>query len=127
MTMTSSDHSNVAPGRAEHDDLARQLEVRVSVDFLRRGLIQVFVGLIGTGFAVKLAWDRWGRLPPGVQRVTHPGQPLFLWVATAFTIVLLLLGIGSLLRARRLARQEERLFARFRELRAALGVGIPHR
>jgi hypothetical protein len=123
MTMTTScDHPNVDPARAEHDELARRLEARVSVDFLRRGLIQVFVGLIGTGFAVKLGWDRWGQLPPGIVRVTHPGQPIFLWIATAVAIVLLLLGIGSLLRARRLARDEDRLFARFRELRAALGL-----
>jgi hypothetical protein len=122
MTMTSSDHPNVDPARAEHDELARRLEVRVSVDFLRRGLLQIFVGLIGTGFTVKLGWDRWGQLPPGVVRVTHPGQPLFLWVATVVTLVLLVLGIGSLLRARRLAREEDRLFARFRELRSALGL-----
>jgi hypothetical protein len=120
--MTSCDPKMLDPARAEHDELARQLEVRVSVDFLRRGLIQIFVGLLGTGFAVKLAWDRWGVLPKGVERVTHPGQPLFLWIATVFTIVLLVLGIGSLLRARRLAREEDRLFARFRELRTALGL-----
>ena len=117
-----SDPKSAEAARAEHDELARRLEVRVSVDFLRRGLIQIFVGLLGTGFAVKLGWDRWGPFPPGVPRVTHPGQPVFLWIATAVTIVLLVLGIGSLVRARRLAREEDRLFARFRELRAALGL-----
>ncbi len=108
--------------RAEHDDLARRLEVRVSIDLLRRGLIQVFVGLLAMGFAVKLGWDKWGPFPPGVVRRYQPGPPLFLWTATAVAIVLLVLGIRSLLRARRLGREEDRLFARFRELRAALGI-----
>ena len=38
------------------------------------------------------------------------------------TIVLLAAGIASLLRARRLAHEEDRLFARFRELRGKLGL-----
>ena len=108
--------------RAEHDDLARRLAVRVSIDHLRRGLLRAFFGLIAAGFSVKLGWDRWGPFPPGVERITHPGQPLFLWLTTAVTLVLLVLAIGSLLRARRLAREEDRLFARFRELRGALGL-----
>jgi len=108
--------------RAEHDDLARRLEVRVSIDLLRRGLVQVFVGLLAMGFAVKLGWDKWGPFPPGVVRRYQPGPPLFLWIATAVAVVLLVLGIRSLLRARRLGREEDRLFARFRELRAALGI-----
>ncbi|HEX9242563.1 MAG TPA: hypothetical protein VF875_09010 [Anaeromyxobacter sp.] len=108
--------------RAEHDDLARRLEVRVSIDLLRRGLVQVFVGLLAMGFAVKLGWDKWGPFPPGVVRRYQPGPPLFLWIATAVAIILLVLGIRSLLRARRLGREEDRLFARFRELRAALGI-----
>ena len=108
--------------RAEHDALARRLSVRESVDHLRRGLLQVFFGLIATGLSVKLGWDRWGPFPPGVVRIQQPGPPVFLWIATALTTVLLLLGIRSLLRGRRLAREEELLFARFRELRIALGL-----
>jgi hypothetical protein len=108
--------------RAEHDELARRLAVRVSVDHLRRGLLRVFFGLIATGLSVKLGWDRWGPFPPGVVRTPQPGLPVFLWAATALTVVLLALGIRSLVQARRLAREEDRLFARFRELRAALGL-----
>jgi heme exporter protein D len=119
---TPIDPRALEAARAEHDDLARKLEVRVSVDFARRGLLQVFVGLIATGFAVKLGWDRWGPLPPEIARRHQPGPPVFLWIAVAVTIVLLALGIRSLLRSRRLAREEDRLFARLKELRAALGL-----
>jgi hypothetical protein len=118
----SLDPKSLEAARAEHDELARRLEVRVSIDHLRRGLILVFVGVIATGFAVKLGWDRWGTLPPGVVRATHPGQPVFLWIATAVAVVLHVLSVRSLLRARRLGAEEDRLFARFRELRAALGL-----
>ena len=110
------------PLRAEHDELARRLAVRVSVDHLRRGLLRAFFGLIAAGLSVKLGWDKWGPFPPGVVRTFQPGPPVFLWIATALSVVLLVLSIQSLLRARRLAREEDRLFARFRELRASLGL-----
>ncbi len=122
MTTTRTDPARADAVRAEHDALARRLEARISVDFLRRGLLQVFVGLIATGFSVKLGWDRWGPFKPGVPRVHQEGLPLFLWLATAITVVLLVLGIRSLLHARALAREEDRLFARLKELRAALGL-----
>ena len=120
--MTAATPHDVTPAalRAEHDELARRLEVRVSIDHLRRGLLRTFVGLISAGVTVKLAWDRWGVLKPGVVRKALVGRPLFLWVATVVTLVILSLGIASLLRARRLAREEDRLFARFRELRGKL-------
>ncbi len=108
--------------RAEHDELSRRLEVRTSIDHLRRGLLRTFVGLLSAGVTVKLGWDRWGIPKPGVIRKVHAGPPLFLWIATAVTLVLLLVGIVSLVRARRLAREEDRLFARYVELRAALGL-----
>lgn len=108
--------------RAEHDALARRLEARISIDHLRAGLQRIFVGLIAAGVTVKLGWDRWGTLKPGVVRKAMEGRPLFLWLATAVTLVLLVLGLVSLLRARRLAREEDRLFARFRELRGRLGL-----
>ena len=108
--------------RAEHDELSRRLEVRTSIDHLRRGLLRTFVGLLSAGVTVKLGWDRWGIPKPGVIRKLHAGPPLFLWIATAVTLVLLLVGIVSLVRARRLAREEDRLFARYVELRAALGL-----
>lgn len=108
--------------RAEHDSLAGRLAVRPSVDALRRGLYQGFFGLLSVGLTVKLGWDRWGTLAQGVARKAHPGPPLFLWIATALALVLLALAIRSLLRSRRLARDEDALFARFRELRRVLGV-----
>jgi heme exporter protein D len=108
--------------RAEHDALARRLAVRASVDLARRGLYQVFFGLLFAGLSVKLGWDRFGVLPAGVVRKAHAGPPLFLWIATVVTVVLLLLAIRSLLRSRRLARDEDALFVRYRALRAALGL-----
>jgi hypothetical protein len=119
---THPDPATVEALRAEHDALARRLEVRRSVDHLRVGLLRVFAGLISAGVTVKLGWDRWGVLKPGVVRKALAGKPLFLWIATAVTLVLLTLAVGSLLRARRLAREEDRLFARFRALRAELGI-----
>jgi len=120
MTAATPHDATPAALRAEHDELARRLEVRVSIDHLRRGLLRTFVGLISAGVTVKLAWDRWGVLKPGVVRKALVGRPLFLWVATVVTLVILSLGIASLLRARRLAREEDRLFTRFRELRGKL-------
>jgi hypothetical protein len=107
--------------RAEHDALARRLEVRGSIDELKRGLMRLFLGLISVGLTVKLAWDRWGVLKLGVVRTVR-GPPVFLWIATTVAIALLVLAIAALVRARRLAREEDRLFARFREVRAELGL-----
>ena len=39
--------------RAEHDDLSRRLEIRPSIDELRKGLVRLFVGLIATGLTVE--------------------------------------------------------------------------
>ncbi len=107
--------------RTEHDDLARRLEIRSSIDELRRGLLRLFLGLIATGLTVKLGWDRWGVLKAGVVRKLR-GPPVFLWIATAVAMILLLLAIRALVRARRLARDEDRLFARYRWVRAELGI-----
>jgi hypothetical protein len=120
---TPGSPADAAALRAEHDELARRLEVRTSIDVLRKGLYEIFFGLIGAGTSVKLAWDRWGALKPGVVRKVVGARPLFLYVATAVTIVLLLAGITALLKARRLGKEEDRLFTRFRELRATLGLG----
>jgi heme exporter protein D len=123
--MTAATHpgpANAETLRAEHDALARRLEVRESIDHLRAGLLRVFFGLISAGVTVKLGWDRWGTLKPGVVRKALVGKPLFLWIATAVTLVLLALAVASLVRARRLAREEDGLFARFRELRVRLGI-----
>src|SRR5512142_299230 len=110
------DAATAATLRAEHDALARRLEARTSIDHLRKGLYAAFVGLIGVGTCVKLAWDRWGTLKPGVLRKALAGRPLFLWIATAVTLAVLVFAISALLRARRLAREEDALYARFRAL-----------
>ena len=107
--------------RAEHDELSRRLEVRSSIDHLRRGILRLFFGLIAMGVTVKLGWDRWGVLAPGVVRKVR-GPPVFLWIATAVAVLLLALAIRALARARRLGVDEDRLFARFQQLRAKLGL-----
>jgi hypothetical protein len=108
--------------RAEHDRLGEQLAVRRSIDVLRRALYLLFFGLISVGLTVKLAWDRWGVLKPGVVRELHAGRPLFFLLATALTMVLLGLAVRGLVRARALMRGEDALFARYRALRERLGL-----
>jgi hypothetical protein len=122
--MSFAPHPGPAPEalRAEHDDLARRLEIRRSVDEARKALYQIFFGLLSVGLTVKLAWDRWGVLKPGVVRRINEGPPLFLWLATATSLVLLALAIRSFLRVRRLQREEDVLYARYRALRETLGI-----
>jgi len=108
--------------RAEHDALGARLATRRSVDELRKGLYQVFAGLLSVGLVVKLGWDRFGAASTGVVKKAHTGPPVFLWLTMAVAVVLLSLAVLSLLRSRRLAREEDLLFARFRELRRALGI-----
>ena len=119
---TPRDPGTATTLRAEHDALAKELEARSSIDFLRRALYTIFFGLIGVGTSIKLAWDRWGTVKPGAIRRVVGARPLFLYVAATITVVLLLVGIGWLLKARRLASEEDRRFARFRQLRAQLGL-----
>jgi hypothetical protein len=119
MTASTPPSPAGADPRAEHDALARRLEVRASIDALKRGFTTLFLGLISVGLTVKLAWDRWGELKPGVVRIVR-GPPVFLWIATAAAVVLLAVAVRALSRARRLAQEEDRLYARFRELRAVL-------
>jgi hypothetical protein len=106
--------------RAEHDALARRLEIRRSVDHVRRGAYLGFAALLGVGLSGKLAWDRWGTPPPGVARKLAAGLPVFFLLAAAATILLALLAVREGRRARRLMREEDALFARFRAVRTAL-------
>jgi hypothetical protein len=117
----AQDAGDSAALRAEHDALARRLEIRASIDELRKGLLRLFVGLISTGVALRLAFDRWGPSKPGLVRELR-GPPVFLWIASAVALALLVLAVRALVRSRRLARDEDRLFARFREVRAGLGL-----
>lgn len=106
--------------RAEHDALARELEIRRSIDVARRGAYLIFGGLIAAGASIALAWDRWGKLRPGLVRKVAKGPPVFLYVATAAAVILLLLAIRAFARARRLMREEDARFERLRALRDAL-------
>ncbi len=121
MSIRTTDLAADAALRAEHDELSRRLEVRSSIDHLRRGLLRLFFGLIAMGVTVKLGWDRWGTFAPGVVRKVR-GPPVFLWIATAVAVILLALAIRALARARRLGADEDRLFARYQQLRAELGL-----
>lgn len=108
--------------RAEHDALAEALAVRTSIDWARRAFYELFFGLISVGLTVKFAWDRYGTVRPGAVRKAFTGPPLFMWIAGAITVALLLLAIRSFAKARSLGRAEDAKWARYRELRAALGL-----
>ncbi len=106
--------------RAEHDALAVRLEVRRSVDLVRRGAYVGFAAFIGAGLSVKLAWDRWGTPRPGVLRKIPHGPPLFFILAGIATVLLAAVAGGALARAARLRHEEDALFARLRAVRETL-------
>ena len=109
--------------RAEHDDLARQLEVRTSIDALRTGLLRTFFGLIAVRALREARLGSLGRpeargraeAPRRARRSSSGSRPPSPSSCS-------LLGIRALLRARRLGADEDRLFARYRELRSKLGL-----
>jgi hypothetical protein len=119
---TASHPQDPAVLRAEHDALAARLEIRHSIDHVRRGAYEGFAAVIGFGLAVKLAWDRWGTPAPGVVRKIPTGPPLFFYLAVVVAVVLVVLTVRELVRARRLMREEDALFARLVALRGALGL-----
>jgi hypothetical protein len=105
--------------RVEHDELARKLEIRRSIDELRVAAYAGFATLISFGLTLKFAWDRWGwsKLAKPPIRGRYP----LLFLAG----LLLFAGLGYVtLRALRRARvhraEEEALYGRFRELRQVL-------
>ena len=104
--------------RAEHDQLARKLATRRSIDQVRRGAWASFLLVITAGLAGKLAWDRWGS--------THPrafkGPPALFFLALAAALACLAVALTAFRRARRLMRQEDQEFARLRALRRELGI-----
>ncbi len=108
--------------RAEHDALAERLAIRTSVDAARKALYLTFFGLLSVGLTIKLAWDRWGVLKPGVVRKIVGRRPLFLYVAGTVAVVLLLLAIRWFVASRRLMREEDERYRRYRALRATLGL-----
>ena len=106
------------PLRAEHDELARRLATRRSIDHVRRGAWAAFLMVITGGLTGKLAWDRWAS--------THPrafkGPPALVYLSLLAALACLALAAAAFLRARRLMRQEDRDFARLRALRRELGL-----
>jgi hypothetical protein len=112
--------------RAEHDALAARLAARASIDLVKRAAIVGFVAFIAFGLSAKLAFDRWAPeswWPDGVPRPEpYDGAPLFFLLAAVATGALVAFSLREVIRARRLMREEEALFARLLALRAALGL-----
>ncbi len=109
--------------RSEHDDLARLLEARASVDVARNGIVVLVGGILAVGVAWALLWDRYDKLDPTDPGLTHP--VLFLAGAALGAVVgLVLIVRGALVirRSRRLAREEAVLFRRLLELRRLLEI-----
>jgi hypothetical protein len=107
---------------AEHAALAAKLEARRSILEVRRASISLFLGFILVGLTGKLGWDRWGITKPGqVAPAPQHGPALHIWATMLVAIVVLALAIRYYLRAKHLLEEEEALFARFKEVRTALG------
>jgi len=120
--MASSDEGPAggdAGPRAEHDELARKLRVLRSVDELRTVAYTGFVTLLSLGLTLKFSWDRWGwsKLPKPPPRGRFPLLPVL-----AFLVFCTLLGVtlAAVRRARRHRAEEQRMAARFEELRSTL-------
>ncbi len=108
--------------RAEHDALASRLAARGSVDVLRMALVLGFLGVLSAGVSWAVLWDRYGKNPTEVAlhhtALFHAGYI----AAAVVALALFVLVAVTLTRWRRLAREEDELFARLRELRKALGI-----
>src|SRR5512133_3569667 len=105
--------------RAEHDALAVKLQVRRSVDELRTAAYAGFAAALSFGLTIKFAWDRWGwsRLPKPPPRGRYP---ILVILACVLFGVLLWVTTRAVARARAHRAREERLIARFEELRRTL-------
>ncbi len=105
--------------RAEHDELQRSLGTLKSVDELRTASYTGFATLLSLGLTLKFSWDRWGwsKLPKPPPRGRFPLLPVL-----AFLLFCVLLGftIAAYRRARARRAEEQRLAARFEELRRTL-------
>jgi hypothetical protein len=104
--------------RAEHDALAERLAVRRSIDEARKAAYAGFGAFIAIGFAAALAWDRW----VSEKATRFVGPPAYFLAAAAVAAALVLATALWRRRALRLMRDEDAAFARFRELRARLGI-----
>ena len=106
--------------RSEHDELARRVATRRSIDDVRRGAYATFAFVVATGLTVKFAWDRWGW---GPKPARAPGRyPLLFLGALVLAIALAWVAVAAFRKARRLMRVEDRDFARLREIRDRLGM-----
>jgi hypothetical protein len=105
--------------RAEHDALAKMLEIRRSVDELRTFAYVAFGALLSLGLTLKFAWDRWGwsKLPRPPVRGRYP---LLVVGAGILFAALTFLAVRAWRRAQAHRREEEPMYARFRELRKTL-------
>jgi hypothetical protein len=117
----SSPTQDLAALRAEHDALAERLAVRPSVDRVKEGGVLTFFTVITLGMSAKLAWDRWGWLPVH-KPAPPPGLPMYFLIALLIGLALLGFAVRAFRRAAALRRDEDALFARLLELRAALGL-----
>jgi hypothetical protein len=106
--------------RAEHDELARRVATRKSIDDVRRGAYASFGLLLSAGLTAKFAWDRWGWGPRPLKPMGR--YPLLFLAALALAVVLAGVAISSFAGARRKMRDEDRDFARLQEIRGRLGM-----
>ncbi len=104
--------------RAEHDALAGRLEIRRSVDELRRVAYSGFAAVVSLGLTLKFAWDRWGF--PKVRPRVRGRYPLLFLAALLLFLALAAYALRAWRRARAHRREEEPMYARFRELRRML-------
>jgi hypothetical protein len=116
------DESGRSSLRAEHDALAKKLAARASVEALRRAAILGFLGVISFGLSWGLLWDRYGKTPTELALAHTTLYRVGFLVTFLGAVAMFAFGLIALLRWRRLAREEDRLFARLRELRRALGI-----
>jgi len=107
-----------AAQRALHDALAAKLAIRRSIDDVRRGAYGLLASLIGTGLAVKLAYDRWWSVRPN----RFQGRPVYFYAMALLATLAILFTLRAFLRARRLMAEEQVDFARLQALRADLGL-----
>jgi hypothetical protein len=122
--MAEAPRSSQATLRAEHDDLARRLESRPSVDVARNGFVSLFGGILALGVGWALGWDRYDKLDPSDLGLAHP-VGLFLTgavVAAAVGVALVVRGVLVLRRSRRVASEEAALFRRLLELRRLMEI-----
>lgn len=106
--------------RSEHELLTVRVSARRSIDDVRKGAYAAFGLVMSAGLTIKFAWDRWGW---GARPARPPGRyPLLFLLALGVSILLAVFAVVAFRRARRAMREEDRDFARLREVRERLGI-----